>query len=194
MVEFTVQAWRPGFRHSQEALILTISRAMTVGRHIQVVRFGVQLMGWRSRALCCVWVCLQCLGHTSWTPQEVLINLWRSNYLHMKQGKQTPVQWVTVVKPRVEQSSQTLHLSDSGSSGLGGPCGNHEATGSENSHCGPMAQTSRSPHLRNQSSITPLPSHLSANDLLEVVSEDILRPWFSPSVPQERLAAVCRAC
>lgn len=191
LVEFTLQAWRPGFRHSQEALILTISRAMTVGRRIQVVRSGVQLMCWRSRALCCVWVCLQGLGHTSWTPQEVLINLWRSSYLHTKQGKQISVQWMTVVKPRVEQPSQTLHLSDSGSVMT---CGHHEVMGGENSHCGPMAQAYRNPHLRNQSSVTLHPSHLSANDPLEVVSEDILRPWFSPSVTQERLAAVCRAC
>lgn len=65
LVEFSVQAWRPGFHHNQEALILATSRAMTVGRRIQVVRFGVQLMCWRSRALCCVWMCLQCLDHTS---------------------------------------------------------------------------------------------------------------------------------
>lgn len=48
--------------------------------------------------------------------------------------------------------------------------------------------------VKNQSSITPHPSHLSANDPLEVVSEDVLRSCFSPSVTQERLAAVCRAC
>lgn len=75
------------------------------------VEAGVQLMGWRSRTLYCVWMCPRCLGHTSCVPLEVLKYLAIQLIAHeAREANSQLSKWVTDVKPSVGQPSQSRHL------------------------------------------------------------------------------------